>query len=194
MKTINWNEALKDATHHGKNIYGEFFYLVDGDSVWRVYGGAWAPSFLCSAEIKENTREGWYFTPRPKVKPAYTFTSGQDVFIAQINTLAGVESQRYYIKESWCACGHQAEYEDLGLLFHTKEEAESKCRALVGLPPRELPVKLVDGECYQFEYEGSSAVGFAFEGATFVARKDGECQGVSMSDCTNIQPLTVEEK
>ncbi len=126
-------------------------------------------------------------------KPAYTFTSGQDVFIAQINTLAGVESQRYYIKESWCACGHQVEYADLGLLFHTKEEAESKCRELIGLPPLEPPVELVDGECYQFDYDGSSAVGFAFEGATFVSRKDGECQGVSMSDCTNIQPLTVEK-
>jgi hypothetical protein len=62
------------------------------------------------------------------------FISGQEVFIAQINTHAGIESKRYYLKEYWCDSGHQRQYVELGLMFSNKEDAESKCRELVGLP------------------------------------------------------------
>ena len=41
---------------------------------------------------------------KPVTSP--TFTSGQEVFIAQINTLCGIASKRYFIKEFWCDSGH----------------------------------------------------------------------------------------
>ncbi len=143
MKTINWNEAPKDATHHGKFENHECWYQIKGDEVfsWSMLMRSdtrfWSDTCWKPEQLTANNEGNVTFTPRPEVKPAYTFVSGQDVFIAQINTLAGVESQRYYIKESWCACVHQVEYADLDLLFHTKEEAESKCRELIGLPPLE---------------------------------------------------------
>ena len=89
---------------------------------------------------------------RPEAKPVTspTFTSGQEVFIAQINTLCGIASKRYFIKEFWCDSGHQNEYVDLGLIFDNKKDAESKCRELVGLPP--APIELIDGCAYQFTY------------------------------------------
>lgn len=59
---------------------------------------------------------------------------GQRIYIAQINTLAGVKEKRYYIKEYWCNSGHQREYLDLGILFDNKFDAENKCRSLLGLP------------------------------------------------------------
>jgi len=64
----------------------------------------------------------------------YKFKSGQEVYIAQINTLAGVKEKRYYIQEYWCDSGHQREYLDLGILFDNKFDAENKCRSLLGLP------------------------------------------------------------
>jgi hypothetical protein len=67
--------------------------------------------------------------------PPPVFENGQEVFIAQINPLAGVESKRYYHPQFWCDSGHQREYVSLGLLFGNKESAEFRCRELVGLPP-----------------------------------------------------------
>ncbi len=126
----------------------------------------------------------------------YGFASGQDVFIAQINTLAGITSQRYYVKECWCACGHQVEYADLGLLFHTKEEAESKCRELIGLPPLEPPVKLIDGKAYQFDYNGKEYVGICnttikYKTVHVMFESPIKNTKINSEFCTNIKPLTV---
>ncbi len=64
------------------------------------------------------------------------FKNGQEVFIAQINTLAGVVEKRYYVKQYWCHSGHQSEYVTLGIIFDNKIDAENKCRELLGLPKR----------------------------------------------------------
>lgn len=62
------------------------------------------------------------------------FENGQEVFIAQINTLAGVEEKRYYIKEYWCGSGNQQQYVELGIIFDNKKDAENKCKELLGIP------------------------------------------------------------
>lgn len=60
--------------------------------------------------------------------------SGQDVYIAQINTLAGIKEKRYYVHEFWCNSGHQREYLSCGILFPTKEDAELKTKSILGIP------------------------------------------------------------
>ncbi len=177
----NCNQHILDTSHKGLWFHVKSGYYITQLTTEATLGDAYY-QYVCTVEEFNN------------YKPAYTFASGQDVFIAQINTLAGVESQRYYIKESWCACGHQAEYEDLGLLFHTKEEAESKCRELIGLPPRELPVVLVDGECYQFEYL-DKPFNDMYKGFYSARERRFIFNGgfVAADSCVNIKPLTVEK-
>ncbi len=189
MKTIK--DAYEDLKGDIENSHS---YKGEDELYWNIekeryicfrgeYSGLNAHQHICKVEEFNN------------YKPAYTFASGQDVFIAQINTLAGVESQRYYIKECWCACVHQVEYADLGLLFHTKEEAESKCRELIGLPPLEPPVKLVHGNIYLIDVHGGKALNAVYrkpcrDGFATFAYKDGI---VNKELVTNIQPLTVEK-
>lgn len=64
-----------------------------------------------------------------KVKP----NSGQDVFIAQINTLAGIEEKRYFIHQYWCDSGHQNQLLELGILFTDKDDAIAKTKSLLGI-------------------------------------------------------------
>jgi hypothetical protein len=63
------------------------------------------------------------------------FKGGQKVYIAQINTLAGIAEKRYFVEQFWCGSGHQREYLSLGILFGSKEQAEHKCKSLLGIDP-----------------------------------------------------------
>lgn len=64
------------------------------------------------------------------------FESGQKVYVAQINTLAGIAEKRYFVEQFWCGSGHQREYLSLGILFGSKEQAERKCKSLLGIDTR----------------------------------------------------------
>lgn len=75
------------------------------------------------------------------------FKSGEIVFIAQINTLAGVESKRYFIRQYWCNSGHQQQYAALGIIFNNKEDAEFKCKSLLGIDTRTDEEKTIDDLC-----------------------------------------------
>jgi hypothetical protein len=118
------------------------------------------------------------------------FTSGEKVFIAQMNPHAGVESKRYYHAQFWCNSGHQRQYVELGLLFNNKKDAESKCRELVGLPP--APIDLIDGNAYMFDYHKNRkpAIGvYSASNNTFLTVSDDHF----VFNCTNIRPMTVAE-
>ena len=67
-------------------------------------------------------------------------SSGQDVFIAQINTLAGVESQRYFVQQYWCDSGNQNQLLNLGILFTEKEDAIEKTKLLLGIKEEDKPI------------------------------------------------------
>lgn len=71
--------------------------------------------------------------------------SGQDVYIAQINTLAGVEEQRYFIHQYWCDSGHQNQLLELGILFTDKDDAITKTKSLLGIP-HETPEQKAERE------------------------------------------------
>lgn len=90
--------------------------------------------------------------------------SGQDVFIAQMNTLAGVESQRYFIHQYWCDSNHQNQLLDLGILFTDSDSAISKTKSLLGIAEEELetPQQREDRERLASAYDlyecGQSAI------------------------------------
>ena len=108
-----------------------------------------------------------------------TFTSGQEVFIAQINTLAGVSSQRYFIQQYWCDSGHQNEYVDLGLLFHNKEDAEYRCKELLGIPTETDEERAVE-DLYEFhENNRKRQDGFMVDLFDYI--KDGKIHGVTFT-------------
>lgn len=120
---IHWSQAPEGTTHHWESMGSFYKFSKQGrDFVWQNCEWQECSSIDCF--------EGC-LTPKP---PQPVFENGQYVFIAQINTHAGIESKRYYLKEHWCNSGHQRQYVELGLLFDNKESAESKCRDLVGLP------------------------------------------------------------
>ena len=121
-------------------------------------------------------------------KPA--FKDGETVFIAQMNPNAGIESKRYYHAEFWCDSGHQRQYVELGLLFNNKQDAESKCRMLVGLPQLPAPIELVDGAAYMFSFEDSEGTGLYVEDEHCLYMVG--CQ-YSVENCTNIRPLTLSK-
>ena len=127
-----WKDAPEGATHYYPEV--NCFYDFSNPDCGFVFN-----------EVKERCGDVCNFVGclvlKPKSQPIYTktmqdeFINGQEVFIAQINTLSGVVSKRYYIKEYWCGSGFQAELAELGLLFNSKEDAEAKCREIIGLPP-----------------------------------------------------------
>ena len=132
-------------------------------------------------------------TPAPiklKIKEP-TFKLGEAVFIAQMNPNAGIESKRYYHAEFWCDSGYQRQYAELGLLFNNKQDAESKCRMLVGLPQLPAPIELVNGKAYTFDYLSCTDI----IGLWCASRKrfiiaDG-CE--LSTQCKNIRPMAVVE-
>ncbi|WP_417764693.1 hypothetical protein [Shewanella chilikensis] len=78
--------------------------------------------------------------------------SGQDVYIAQINTLAGVESQRYFIHQYWCDSEHQNQLLKLGILFTDMDKAILKTKSLLGIP-HETPEQKVERERLEAAYD-----------------------------------------
>ena len=125
---------------------------------------------------------------------AISFTSGQEVFIAQINTNAGIESHRYYIKQFWCNSGHQNQLNELGLLFNNKIDAESKCRSLVGLPPLTPPIELIDGKAYQFDVRDKGGVVCGIYHEYDKKLHVGPTHYFDLMSATNIKPLTVKDE
>ncbi len=200
---INWNKAPKDATHHGKFENHECWYQVKDNEVFSWNTGAcndthfWHDTFWKSEQLTANNEGNVTFTPRPEVKPVYT----QEMHEAGELPSVGMEfTLSYYEKDSRFNDFNGKEVKVLSVsecgvyTFKSPLLGFGALRLTIEhVKPLTPPVELVDGKAYQFDYDGSSAVGFAFEGATFVSRKDGECQGANMSDCTNIQPLTVEK-
>jgi hypothetical protein len=128
-----------------------------------LYGMNWKPhskkikssilSFLMSA-LNNNYQEildrNTNIMNRPTTEP---FVSGQVIFIAILNTLAGIESKRYYITQFWCNSGNQMQLDKLGLVFHTKAEAEVKCKSTIGLPLDDNPEETI-GEIETIEFQG----------------------------------------
>ena len=90
-----------------------------------------------------------------------SFTSGQEFFIAQINTLAGLPSQRYYVKQFWCNSGYQREYVELGIAFDNKSDAERKCKELLNIDTRTDKEKLRDALVKQLTSKGDMHNQFA---------------------------------
>ncbi len=81
--------------------------------------------------------------------------SGQDVFIAQMNTLSGVESKRYFIHQYWCNSNHQNQLLDLGILFTDSDSATSKTKSLLGIDEEapETPQQREDRERLEAAYD-----------------------------------------
>ena len=68
------------------------------------------------------------------------FNSGDMIYIAQMNPLAGVAEKRYYCLQHWCNSGHQREYVELGIAFKCKEDAERKTKELLGIIEGTKPI------------------------------------------------------
>ncbi|CAM0032284.1 hypothetical protein VPHK122_0087 [Vibrio phage K122] len=81
--------------------------------------------------------------------------SGQDVFIAKMNTLSGVESKRYFIHQYWCNSNHQNQLLDLGILFTDSDSATSKTKSLLGIAEEapETPQQRKDRERLEAAYD-----------------------------------------
>jgi hypothetical protein len=115
------------------------------------------------------------------------FKNGQEVFIAQINTLAGVVEKRYYVKQYWCHSGHQSEYVTLGIIFDNKIDAENKCRELLGLPKRMIAgATSVNEQWYDYDKQESISlppvgVECEFESTFFTHKQsnNGRCKVIS---------------
>jgi hypothetical protein len=128
-----------------------------------LYGMNWKPhskkikssllSFLMSA-LNNNYQEildrNTNIMNRPTMEP---FVSGQVIFIAMLNTLAGTESKKYYITQFWCNSGNQIQLAKLGLVFHNQFEAEAKCKSIIGLPLGGNPEETI-GEIETIEFQG----------------------------------------
>ncbi len=200
---INWSKAPKDATHHGEFENHECWYQVDGGEVLSWYTDAWGGTCWKPEQLTANNEDTVIFKPRPEVNPVYTQemheagelpSVGMEVMI---KSCSGNEFFDRFDGKVLAVKWHDKNLkgDDTAVFSYIDDEGDIVYHAFIYsmFKPLTPPVKLVDGKAYQFDYDGSSAVGFAFEGATFVSRKDGECQGVNMSDCTNIKPLTVEK-
>jgi hypothetical protein len=171
VKVIGRNATLNSKIKYGdmRTVTDTCADMVQLDSI----PDGWV--YQCNIELAEDTS-----------KPV--FTSGEKVFIAQMNPHAGVESKRYYHAQFWCNSGHQRQYVELGLLFNNKKDAESKCRELVGLPPETK--ELIDGNAYMFNYQGIKGIGLyeKDESSFFMVG----CS-YNLENCTNIRPMTVAE-
>lgn len=88
------------------------------------------------------------------------FKGGQKVYIAQINTLAGIAEKRYFVEQFWCGSGHQREYLSLGILFGSKEQAEHKCKSLLGIDTRTDREKAIDAAMKASGKAASGLCGF----------------------------------
>lgn len=96
--------------------------------------------------------------------------SGQDIYIAQINTLAGVESQRYFIHQYWCDSRHQNQLLELGILFTDKNEAVLKTKSLLGIP-HETPEQKAERERQYAVYDMCSDLDNHTDDARFWCEK-----------------------
>ena len=74
-------------------------------------------------------------------------------------------------------------------LKNNKESAYAAAIHLFEFKPLTPPIELIDGKAYQINHKGLESLGFYYRGL-FVNN------GIEIkeSDCTNIQPLTVEVK
>ena len=111
-------------------------------------------------EIKSEVEMSTYETMK---KPS----SGQDVFIAQINTLAGIESQRYHNHQYWCDSGHQNQLLELGILFTEKEDAIEKTKSLLGIKEQTKPTyryEKVTDSIFDLKEEFENGELFSFDG------------------------------
>ncbi len=192
MKTINWNEAPKEATHHGEFENHECWYQVKGDEVFSWNTGAlndtcvWNDTCWKSEQLTANNEGNVTFTPRLKVKPVYT------------------QQQSVLMEESLkCIIDHLSEYGTCGVNSNVKngydapnidsfkepqQRAKWVARNALGLLNLEPPVELVDGECYQFDYDGGEEFGrYRSSLALFCTGSNA----YSAKYCTNIKPLTV---
>ena len=104
---------------------------------------------------KENSDYSYYEKENKMIeeKPVYTqamkdakskFKNGQLVYIAQINTMAGTVGKRYFVEEYWCGSLYQCEYVELGIIFGNKDDAEFKCKTLLGVDTRTPEQQQVD--------------------------------------------------
>ena len=157
-KTINldqlaWDYGLAPEWATQLDIHNGVFYYSNKEKAYHI---------LDKREIKlsdpcDDADE--IVSIRPQVKQAM-FKSGQHVYIAQINTLAGVSSKRYFVEQSWCNSGHQQEYVALGIIFDNKHDAENKCRELLGIPLIKTErdefiekARNAAGECYGYDLD-----------------------------------------
>jgi hypothetical protein len=105
---------------------------------------------------------------KPDDKPVFTqamadakskFKSGQLVYIAQMNTLAGIVGKRYFVEQYWCGSLFQCEYVELGIIFDNKDDAEFKCKSMLGIDNRTPKQKAVDAASLVIEMKHGSAGG-----------------------------------
>jgi hypothetical protein len=144
------DDVLVDVTFKGgeqekgllAGILGWAFHDNLGDII------TWTPS-MKNWEDMEEIKEGL------TCSEASSFPKlGQKVYIAQINTLAGLSDQRYYVEEYWCDSKFQREYLELGILFENKDSAILKTNSILAIPAESPEQKeareqleLVDDAC-----------------------------------------------
>ncbi len=70
MKTINWNEAPKEATHHGQYPNSSYWYKVDGGKMLSLDvlapNPTWHPTIWKVEDLNNTHGCDLVFTPRPK--------------------------------------------------------------------------------------------------------------------------------
>ena len=130
MNGVLWRPLLEQPK---KSVYDVDAH-VSGEKVKPVFGRL--PAFSNFVRLCE---------PIPEIKPVFTqvmadaksaFKSGQLVYIAQMNTLAGIAGKRYFVEQYWCGSLFQCEYVELGIIFDNKDDAEIKCKSLLGIDNR----------------------------------------------------------
>lgn len=113
-----------------------------------TYFGIDGDAYVGAQEITIDQLDEWLGLESKAEKPS----NGQDVYIAQINTLAGVESQRYFIHQYWCNSGHQNQLFELGILFTDVDKAILKTKSLLGIP-HETPEQKAERERLEAAYD-----------------------------------------
>ena len=174
---IDWSKAPEGTTHYGpKNgTYVDGWYKVsDGGTYFsRPHNKVWSKTFA--------DRPISQLIPRPQPTPTYTQ-----------------------------AMADNGEFPSVGMMFSTETDGNYKVAMvnrksvcfvdedgfLIGIPigkakPLTPPIELIDGKAYQYSEEGLYSHGIYCERSKAFSRMNYQ---VSIDECTNIQPLTVEVK
>ncbi len=184
MKTINWNEAPKEATHHGEFEKGKelvCWYQIKGSEAfsWDKTANSelWGETCWKSEDLTASNESDVTFTPRP----IYT----QEMRDTSEPLSVGMEVLYYGQKRIiLLAADSDGDYVTAG------EDGVYDLNHISQFDPLAPQVKLEDGKAYQFDLlTGVSGLAGIYSDSAF--HLCGE--SFSISDCSNIKLLTVGE-